>query len=309
MLAVRLIGCRHRFMLQHSVAGLVQLAACLPVKQLEAALMPAFGELCTDPVWSVRQDCANALAELACHLPRQAATERLLPLWRTLAGDVSVWVQAAARRQTGPLLTALHPDDCPDGAMTPCLLCSYPAVVAELLPSRCLLGQKQLLLERQTSAPFHKHSCAVLVGAPADLIDAFVAAGGGPASMTESCAAHLPSVLRNLTVQRWQQLRCACRWVDGWRSMKVLHVHACTAAVMGFTVTQARTVCREAAHALAACEHPGARIALACGLAELAELLGPQTAAADLLPVLQVGALAGGAWVALVQSFGLCTRA
>ena len=93
----------------------MQLAACLPQEERSNELLSAFIELGGDPVWSVRQDCASELAALAQQLPREAVRERLLPLWEALSGDVSAWVQAAARRQAAPLLASIHPDDCSDG--------------------------------------------------------------------------------------------------------------------------------------------------------------------------------------------------
>ena len=97
------------------MSGLVQLAACLPLEVRCGEVAATFADLCGDPVWSVRQDCATELAALAACLPREAVRDRLLPLWQALAGDVSAWVKAAARRQAGPLLASLHPDDITDG--------------------------------------------------------------------------------------------------------------------------------------------------------------------------------------------------
>ena len=103
--------------LQHSVAGLVQLAGCVPEEDRAGSLLSTFAELSTDHVWSVRQECASELSALATHLPRQAVHDQLLPVWKALAGDVSAWVQTAARRQAGALLTAIHPDDCMPGGL------------------------------------------------------------------------------------------------------------------------------------------------------------------------------------------------
>ena len=104
-------------LLQHSVAGLVKLAACLPQEHSTTDVLPAFADLCTDQVWSVRQDCASELSNMAAELPRAAVRDQLLPLWAALAGDASAWVQAAARRQAGPLLAYVHPEDAPPGKL------------------------------------------------------------------------------------------------------------------------------------------------------------------------------------------------
>lgn len=138
----------------NTVAGLVQLAGCLPEAERTGPLLSAFADLCADQVWSVRQECASELAELASRLPRPAVRDRLLLLWQALAGDVSAWVQAAARRQAGPLLSTIHPEDCP------------PA-----------------------------------------LVEAFVGAAGGPATLTEACAHYMPAVLHSLGVERWPELQ------------------------------------------------------------------------------------------------------
>lgn len=100
---------------QHSVSGLVQLAACLPEEVRCGEVISTFADLCDDKVWSVRQDCATGLAAMASGLPREAVRDRLLPLWQKLSADVSAWAAAAAKRQAGQLLASIHPDDCTDG--------------------------------------------------------------------------------------------------------------------------------------------------------------------------------------------------
>ncbi len=64
---------------------------------------------------------------LAQQLPREAVRDRLLPLWEALVGDVSAWAKAAARQQAGPLLTIIHPEDCPDGGCS-MACCSWPSL-------------------------------------------------------------------------------------------------------------------------------------------------------------------------------------
>ncbi|KAL4425718.1 hypothetical protein ABPG75_009734 [Micractinium tetrahymenae] len=181
----------------HAVSGLVALAGCLPEQERTGGLLSAFADLCADQVWSVRQDCASELAALAARLPRPAVRDRLLPLWAALVGDISAWVLSAARRQAGPLLAGIHPED------------ATPA-----------------------------------------LMEAFVAAASGPATLTEACAHYLPAVLRNLGKQRWPELR-------------------------------------EAVDALSCSEYASVRVALAASVHQLAAMLGHEAVATDLLPVIQ----------------------
>ncbi|PRW59401.1 phosphatase 4 regulatory subunit 1 [Chlorella sorokiniana] len=181
----------------NSVSGLVQLAGCLPLEARSGQLMSAFAELCADSVWSVRQGCASELAVLAQQLPREALRDRLLPLWEALVTDVSAWAKAAARRQAGPLLTIVHPDDCPEA-----------------------------------------------------LLECFLQAASGPATLTEASAHYLPSVLANLGVNRWPQLR-------------------------------------ELMAALVASEYVSVRVTLAERLHELLGMLGPQRVDDDLLALVE----------------------
>ncbi|KAL4859913.1 Serine/threonine-protein phosphatase 4 regulatory subunit 1 [Chlorella vulgaris] len=182
----------------HSVAGLVQLAACVPEAERTGPLLSAYADLCADQVWSVRQDCAGELAAMAAHLPRQAVRDRLLPLWLALAGDVSAWVQAAAHRQAGPLLASICPEDCTE-----------------------------------------------------ELLEVFVSAASGAATLPEACAHFLPAVLHNLGMQRWPQLR-------------------------------------EAVASLAASDSAATRVMLAGSMHQLAAMVGPSLVVTDLLPVIEV---------------------
>lgn len=111
-----------------SCGPLVPAASCLRLsvrrqRRRSCCLRHSLSDRCTSPpcpsscqVWSVRQDCASELAALAQHLPHEAVSERLLPLWQSLLSDVSAWVQAAAKRQAGPLLASVDPEHCPEGA-------------------------------------------------------------------------------------------------------------------------------------------------------------------------------------------------
>ena len=196
--------------LQHSVGALVQLAACLPQGERSAELLSAFIELGGDPVWSVRQDCASELAAFAQQLPREAVRERLLPLWEALSGDVSAWVQAAARRQAGPLLASIHPADCSDGEW------GWHACAAGTgAASSCAAWYAVYCLPQAWPPLFPLPPClryrpaTLFPACYAALIVAFVAAAVGPATLMEACAHFLPAVVRSLGVQRWQQLRCA----------------------------------------------------------------------------------------------------
>lgn len=191
---------------QHAVTGLVQLAGCLPEGERAGTLLSAFADLCADQVWSVRQDCASDLAALAQHLPREAVRDRLLPLWQALAGDISAWVQAAAKRQAGPLLAAVHPDDCMDGAAglggAACVRSAWPAAGClerswRLLQTAWLNDQRAHLA---ASPPPHPTPAAAL-------LDCYAAAANGPAPLTEACAHFLPAVLRNLGPERWPRLK------------------------------------------------------------------------------------------------------
>lgn len=194
---------------QHAVSGLVQLAACLPLEARCAEVTDTFADLCGDPVWSVRQDCATELAALAACLPREAVRDRLLPLWQALAGDVSAWVQAAARRQAGPLLASVHPDDITDGAWACWVFGRGPA--GSVLRCRCSTGQGGRPLPASHTSPGR---LPVLLAA---LIDCYVAAASGPATLTEACAFHLPAVAANMGLERWPRLKCVwgCCWAVG----------------------------------------------------------------------------------------------
>ena len=100
---------------QEVVGALVALLSCLPPEAREERVLPTYRDLCRDAVWSVRQECAAELAAVAAALPRAAFRDALLPLHAELCGDASAWVQTGARRQCGPLLARVHPDDAGEG--------------------------------------------------------------------------------------------------------------------------------------------------------------------------------------------------
>lgn len=168
-------------------------------------------------VWSVRQGCASELSLLAQQLPREALRDRLLPLWEALVSDVSAWAKAAARRQAGLLLTIVHPDDCPDGGLPTCS--ESAALLGCLLMSCWAAPFRCARVARHCGCSTHgicqdlvmalTPSLLLLLPLPlaAALLECFLQAASGPVTLTEASAHYLPSVLCNLGVDRWPQLR------------------------------------------------------------------------------------------------------
>lgn len=269
----------------------------------------------------MRQDCASELAGLAQQLPPEAVRDRLLPLWQSLAGDVSAWVQAAARRQAGPLLAGVDPQHCPEGALGRWSPQAAPACGG----CACICNNKLPPARRRRQPrcgarrPI-KHHCPFASPPPwcAALLECFLAAAAGPATLTEACAHYLPAVLANLGVERWPQLRWAgwggggrweagrglvepcCRWGGGPAPQEPQlgvgptqqQAPALLARLQQLPRTPHPVVCllpsREALGALCASEYVSVRVALAERLHELLALLGPQRVADDLLPLVQV---------------------
>ena len=177
------------------MVGLVQLAGCLPEDDRCGELLSAFADLSADQVWLVRQDCASELAALAQQLPRAVVRDRLLPLWEALAGDVSAWVKAAARRQAGPLLASVHREDVTGGAGA----LGLPAGI----------GHDACLRLQHAGCGLPSLTPARLCSPASALLECFVSAAAGPATLTKACAHFMPAVLANVGADCWPQLRCA----------------------------------------------------------------------------------------------------
>lgn len=150
----------------------------------------------------------------------------------------------------------------------------------------------------------------LLAGPLAALIDCYVEAASGPATLTEACAHHLPAVAANLGPECWPRLKCELLLAPlllgcGQCCVRGELHGAGRSGTTGWNLQRALAATpplpppaplrRDAVRALAASEYVSVRVALAERVAELAALLGRERVAADLLPVIQARHLRLGA--------------
>lgn len=152
----------------------------------------------------------------------------------------------------------------------------------------------------------------------AALLQCFLEAASGPVTLTEASAHFLPSVLSNLGVDRWPQLRCVglgtggqgsrvqvAGFVEPWTPQAVScswagctprQLHTVSAACHPpspkpspyLNQTNPTRTCRELLGALVASEYVSVRVTLAERLHELLGMLGPQRVDDELLAMVEV---------------------
>jgi len=90
-----------------------------PVQTLKR-LLPAFLRLCADDIWGVRKACAESLGAVSQSLDPTVRASELVPVCDRLVNDNSKWVRNAAQQQLGPFISSL-----PAAKVTPGLLAHY----------------------------------------------------------------------------------------------------------------------------------------------------------------------------------------
>jgi len=119
----------------HSVAGLAAMLPHMPRDRCEDSLIPAFTQLCSDPIWSVRSECAQLLPVVAAGLSEDQAVDLVPRLYEGFRGDKSRWVRDRLHASAGELMAVL-----PLGCLPTCLPDDFAAAAGsreERLATQC----------------------------------------------------------------------------------------------------------------------------------------------------------------------------
>ena len=119
----------------HSVAGLAAILPHMPRDRCKDSLIPAFTQLCSDPIWSVRSECAQLLPVVAAGLSGDQALDLVPRLYEGFRGDKSRWVRDRLHAAAGELMAVL-----PLGCLPKCLPDDFAAAAGsreERLATQC----------------------------------------------------------------------------------------------------------------------------------------------------------------------------